>query len=387
MTYASGITLAYRYTYTAAGYKKTLTYPDGTVVSYTQALNGELSEVNLPGEGSVSVNDWKWLAPKQITLPGGTVQQFGQDGLLSLTSLAVKNPGQQSVLSLSNSYGKVRELSSRSIDSASTNYTYDTEQRLTQVSGSSTENYTLDAVSNRLTQGGGSGWVYDANHRLLSQGDTAYAYDNAGNLIKKTVGSSGGAGSITQFKYDGLNRLIEVQDGAGTRLAQYGYDPQGRRLWKEVNSVRTYFLYSDEGLIAEANSTGSVTTQYGWKPDGTWGTDPLFIKTSIGSGPSANVGYAYFHNDHLGTPLRATDKAGNVVWSASYAAFGQATLSTGNQILMNLRLPGQYFDAESGLHYNWHRIYDPLLGRYITEDPVGIEAGVNFNQLHRSVWA
>jgi RHS repeat-associated protein len=72
--------------------------------------------------------------------------------------------------------------------------------------------------------------------------------------------------------------------------------------------------------------------------------------------------------DKLGTPLVLTDSAGNVVWRASYDAFGSATVSV-STVTSNLRLPGQYFDAESGLHYNWHRYYDPTTGTYLSRDP------------------
>jgi RHS repeat-associated protein len=72
-----------------------------------------------------------------------------------------------------------------------------------------------------------------------------------------------------------------------------------------------------------------------------------------------------------------------VVWSAQYNAFGQATITTPTAtddkpvIESNLRFPGQIEDAETGLYYNWHRYYDPALGRYVTADPIGLVGGVN----------
>ena len=78
----------------------------------------------------------------------------------------------------------------------------------------------------------------------------------------------------------------------------------------------------------------------------------------------------------LNTPQTLTDKTGQIVWSAQYDEFGSAQIaSTGgtsstSSVVWNLRFPGQYFDAETGLHYNFHRYYDPALGRYITEDPI-----------------
>ena len=84
----------------------------------------------------------------------------------------------------------------------------------------------------------------------------------------------------------------------------------------------------------------------------------------------------YYHNDHLGTPQVMTDSVGAVVWEAAYDPFGEATINIG-QITNNLRFPGQYFDAETGLCYNWNRDYNPQLGRYIESDPIGLKGGIN----------
>jgi len=81
------------------------------------------------------------------------------------------------------------------------------------------------------------------------------------------------------------------------------------------------------------------------------------------------------HTDHLNTPRLATDATGAVVWRWNGNAFGD-TAPTGTATL-NLRFPGQLYDAESGLHYNWHRYYDPKIGRYVTSDPVGLAGGLN----------
>jgi RHS repeat-associated protein len=87
--------------------------------------------------------------------------------------------------------------------------------------------------------------------------------------------------------------------------------------------------------------------------------------------------------DHLGTPQEVIDGRSQVVWQATTAAFGQAqvlyaaTLANGKPFEMNLRLPGQVFDAETNLHYNYFRDYDPALGRYTTADPAGLGGGIN----------
>ena len=76
----------------------------------------------------------------------------------------------------------------------------------------------------------------------------------------------------------------------------------------------------------------------------------------------------YYHNDHLGTPHKMTDVNGAVVWSADYRPFGQADVTV-NTVTNNFRFPGQYENEETGLHYNWHRYYDPGIGRYLRADP------------------
>jgi RHS repeat-associated protein len=84
--------------------------------------------------------------------------------------------------------------------------------------------------------------------------------------------------------------------------------------------------------------------------------------------------YYYYHNDHLGTPKKLTDSSGQVVWSAVHEAFGEAHVDVAT-IENNLRFAGQYFDEETGLHYNFHRYYDPTTGRYTQTDPIGFAAG------------
>ncbi len=98
------------------------------------------------------------------------------------------------------------------------------------------------------------------------------------------------------------------------------------------------------------------------------GTQPLAV---IHSGPASAVVY-YIHTDHLNTPQVVSDNQGTVVWRADYDAFGQASVASGSILTLNLRFPGQYFDSETGLHYNYYRDYDPSTGRYIQSDPRGI---------------
>lgn len=87
--------------------------------------------------------------------------------------------------------------------------------------------------------------------------------------------------------------------------------------------------------------------------------------------------YYFYHNDHLGTPQALTDVIGEIVWEASYEAFGKADIDPNSTITNNLRFPGQYFDEETGLHWNWMRYFDPGVGRYLENDPLGLKGGIN----------
>ena len=420
VTYPFGNTLSYGYAYSPAGFKTQLTWPDGTVIGYGYSAHGELETVTIPGEGSISVNQFKWTEPAKVTLPGGSTQERTLDGLLNLEALKVKTPGQQTVLSVANTYGKVQELkqSNRTDTVATASSTkntalqYDSEIRLTQGTadsgsgfGTETETFTLDALGNRIAHSKVSGaWTYDANNRLLQRGTganaTNYVYDEAGNLTRK----SESGGKLTQYTYDTQNRLIELRDGGNNLVARYGYDPLDRRIWKEQYrdalgvalspAKRTTYIYAEEGLIAEAvqdvtlNGDQTVTadgevaieTQYGPRPDGEFTTAMLFIKTKNSNG---GLTVAYFQNDQIGAPMQAIDRAGNIVWSASYNVFGQAVITTPMPtserptISVALRYPGQLEDAESALSYNDHRYYDPNTGRYIQTDPIGLAGGIN----------
>ncbi|STQ89881.1 RHS repeat-associated core domain-containing protein [Iodobacter fluviatilis] len=91
---------------------------------------------------------------------------------------------------------------------------------------------------------------------------------------------------------------------------------------------------------------------------------------------------AYYHVDHLGTPQTLSDENGEIAWSAEYKAWGEAQVVISEAaktagINNPIRFQGQYFDEESGLHYNRHRYYDPEIGRFISSDPIGLMGGFN----------
>ena len=95
---------------------------------------------------------------------------------------------------------------------------------------------------------------------------------------------------------------------------------------------------------------------------------PILAQTVISQSAPSEV-LLYVHTDHLGTPVMMTDEQGQTVWEADAEPFGQTTITAQPGVTLNLRFPGQYFDSETGLHYNYFRDYDPSTGRYMEPDP------------------
>jgi RHS repeat-associated protein len=367
-----GFSLSATTTWNSLGLKSGINYPDGASYTYTYDANNQIATVNLPtGFGSLTWNSYKWLAPSQITLPGGTVRKQDYDNLLRLKTIDVTDPTQNPVMNYQYGYDQVDNITSKTTELGTTGYGYDELDRLiaaTPPTPQTNEVYTYDAVTNRVTDAKVSGpLVYNANNQLISAGSITYDYDANGNTIKQTDANN--AANTRNYVYDTNDRLIEVRNNSNTLIAVYSYDPFGRRLSKDAGTSKTYFFYTDEGLIAEADATGTVNKTYGYAPGSAYMTNPLFMKYG--------VSYYYYQNDHLGTPQKLISQSGQVVWSATYDAFGYATVDTAYTLVNNLRFPGQYYDQETGLHNNWMRYYDPKIGRYVTSDPIALKGGIN----------
>ena len=130
------------------------------------------------------------------------------------------------------------------------------------------------------------------------------------------------------------------------------------------------FIYNQDGLlIGEYQSDGTPIREYVYHDN-----TPAALLDYRDNANSPEV--YWYHTDHLGTPQVVTDQQGNIVWQARYSPFGTAEIQV-SLIDQPLRFPGQYFDEESGLHYNYFRYYDPATGRYLRSDPIGLDGGVN----------
>jgi RHS repeat-associated protein len=360
------VSLSYSYSYYENGDKKAFTGPDGVAYTYLYDGNSQPTQIQFAA-GAITINSYQWQAPSRVTLPGGTVRQHQYDNFLRLKSTAVTDPFQNQAVSHQYDHDLVDNVIARNVGYGLKNYTYDALDRLTKVAKGSTaeEAYTYDGVGNRLTSHNVVGaWNYNANNQLGAFGDVTYTYDDNGNTATKTQGTQ-----TTRFVYGIDDALDEVRDTNGALIAQYYYDPFGRRLWKDVSGIKTYFLYADEGLIGEYDPNGAPQVAYGYLPDSIWGMNPQYMKRG--------ANYYFYQNDQVGTPMQLTATDGAVVWRAHYEAFGKAIIDPGPSITNNLRFPGHYYDEETEHHYNWHRHYDPTTGRYIASDPIGLKGGLD----------
>ncbi len=355
-----------RYSYYGNGLKKTFIGPDGVTYSYSYDAASQITGVYIPDVGHITYSSYTWNRPDEVILPGGSRRTYEYDPLMRVRSITAKDPGWNEVMGYQYSYDKMDNITAKTTEHGPYDYGYDDIYRLTTAENpvQSDEAYSYDGVGNRLTSAAHSDWAYNTNNELQGYDGAVFQYDANGNTIEKNDN-----GQITKFFYNIEDRLVRVENGAGSVVAAYHYDPFGRRLWKEVDGTRTYFVYSDEGLIGEYDSGGLEIRSYGYKPGSTWTTDPLFMK----SGGQ----YYFYQNDHLGTPQKMTAVNGAVVWSAKYSAFGDAAVDLSASITNNLWFAGQYFDEETGIHYNYHRYYDHKLGRYLRKDPIGLGGGIN----------
>jgi RHS repeat-associated protein len=283
-------------------------------------------------------------------------------------SFKEKDSGKNILMNYQYNYDKMDNITDKATEHGDYAYDYDDIYCLIDADNPTLDDeaFAYDPVGNRLTAEGVAGtWTYNSNNELSGYDNVSYDYDANGNMTQKTAGAE-----VTNYFYNIEDRLERVEDNTGTVIALYYYDPFGRRLWKEVGGVRTYFLYAYEGLVGEYDGSGVEIKAYGYAPGSTWTTDPLFMKQGND--------YYFYHNDHLGTPQKLSSTNGAVVWCAKYSSFGEAEVDHSSGVINNLTLPGQYYDQETRLKYNYWRYFDPEVGRYLRSDPIGLDGGINY---------
>ena len=369
-----------KYSYDADGNLSSITYPDNSTVNYSYTGN-QLQKAILPNGEEINWSNYQWNRPGQITFSHAAVQTNNYDALQRPVQIKVVS-NDKTLLKRNYSYDKVSNISHIQTENNSSSYQYDQLDRLTQVKPDSeateqqAESYSYDAIGNRTGSAQQSGeWQYNNLNQLVKWGDgkqqTSLTYTPNGQLSTEE-----NANKKLSYSYNAAERLSKVSNDNG-ELARYEYDPFGRRISKTVNGETIYYIYSSQGLIAELDQNGKMLVAYGWIPGSNWGANPLWQANLDENQTLKNTSYYYLITDHIGTPQLAINSKGEQSWKINSDAFGNTKLDTNNQITMNLRFPGQYYDAETGLSYNYFRNYDAKTGRYIQSDPIGLAGGVN----------
>jgi RHS repeat-associated protein len=373
---SGALTLVTRYSYNTNGRLATLTYPSGKVVRLSYN-NGQVTQLDSNRSPLLSSIHYQPFGPlKDWTFGNGvkTSRSFDLDGRLINYDLG----GRSRQLSYDDAgritgytdtdlnhdqgftYDELGRLTGYTDPTTQVSYRYDANgNRTQQLDGVQSKNFNLEGSSNRLLS------ITDNNLQALKN----YSYDAAGHLISD--GSN-------QFTYDGRGRLVQAAN-AGLGVEQYLINGLGQRVAKiadmRLKSGRTaqaitYFIYDEAGhLMGEYDRSGRPIQETVWLGD-------MPVAVLIG-----NSRY-FIYADHINTPRAVSDKTGKVVWRWDSEAFGTTAANEdpdkdGKIFTFNLRLPGQYYDKGTGLHYNYFRDYDPSIGRYIQSDPIGLAGGIN----------
>ncbi len=366
-------------------------------LAFTHDLNGNRLTLNDGLTGTTQYIYNSLNQPESVTHASGSGAAFAYDAVHRRTQTAYSNGttavrqfnaasqvtaidhqlGASVFSSFGYSYDAFENLDGATLDrtaagiSKTLSYGYDALNRLNQATRPETglpdETFGYDAVGNRLTRDGQMGnSIFDGANRLLEDGLFTYSYDNNGNRTSRT---DKGSGAVTEYAYDADDRLIRIEEkpdavSPPTQTTTYRYDGFGRRIQKDVDGVVTSYIYDGKNIVLEFDGGGSLLARYSHGLDV---DEPLVMERG---------GMAYFyHRDALGSVTELTDSTGTVAQAYVYDAYGgiQATSLLENPFTFT----GREFDTESGLYYYRARYYDPAAGRFVNEDPIGLEGGIN----------
>jgi RHS repeat-associated protein len=383
----TGITgnLTTSYTYDAAQREATITYPSGTLVTYTHDAMGEVTKVTAkPPSGTAttvaSSIAYEPFGPvKSLTFGNGLAGAYGYDldyrnttrkdsatgvtiqnltyGYYANNSVQTITDAVNAANSQSMTYDAKDNLASATSGTGgygSLSFQFDSNNNIQQqIANGTTTNYYMTAHTDRLAH-------YDSNGS-----STIVAHTPAGNINTLTVGST----TLETFNYNLANQLSGTS--TASQMTSYAYDLLGRRLTKTGTATATtgyQYDINNNNLLEEKDSSGTTRVDYVYLNNAPIGTVQV----------SPNKVY-FVHTDRLGTPDAVTDSTKAVQWSGTYQPFGFT--STGvSGIVQNLRLPGQEWDLEAGTNHNGFRDYATMLTRYVQTDPIGLAGGMNTYQ-------
>ncbi len=362
------------YTYTPADALASVTFNADTTITYFRDGAGRIASARLTVRGASSdlltqvtyggmgpVNDYR-VGPsaKEVALSYDTNYRL-TDISSAAFNLHQKWDGAGRLAAIGPAIG---------VPTPDETYGYDGASRLNSVVGAAgtIEGYTYSKAGDRLSKTGSGlatgAYSYATGTHLLTQtGTSSRTYD--GNGATATLATAGDEWALT---YDGMSRLVEARR-SGALVGAYRYNAMGQRVWKQAGAVVTRFVFDEQGhLLAEL--TGSNVRVYAWMDDRP-------IATVDNTATSSTV--AYIYADDLDTPRSVAGDDGVVrwTWAKNGNPFGEQKPVSKDGYVLNLRLPGQYQDAETGFLYNGFRYYDPTAGRYLTADPLGLAAGVS----------
>lgn len=393
------------YIYSEDGLLERLRYPTGLVIRYHYTDDGFITRVT--GRYEIGEDKSKFTIAHNIRFNPKTgnvtklkfgnglklQRSFDDSQRIEKYELSQGNTPLKSSIYERDEAGNVTAIARLNSDE-SVRYGYDEQQRLifeqkgTDLASQKTISYGYDAVNNRTrreidAQFKSYHYAPMAN-RLDAVNRKTFTYDVRGNLIHDAKGKR-------RFDYDVNNRMMAFFKD-GKLKASYDYNAFGQRIRKTVrkpseneNSYKTlHFAYAPNGALLSEFGRNS-DKQRRFARDYVWlGAMPLAqIERKVRpDGTTRSAKISYIHTDHLSAPYAASNDNGEIVWQWNRDAFGQGQADRdvdgdGENTVIRLRFPGQYFDRESGLFYNHFRDYDPKLGRYIQSDPIGLRGGIN----------
>ncbi|MDR6672827.1 RHS repeat-associated core domain-containing protein [Xanthomonas sp. 1678] len=383
-TASDGTLLSFVDAYDATGRISSRTYPDGSIVNYAYGPQGRVSalSVDMLSFGVETLVEDVTYAP----FGPATGWSYGNGRALSRTfdssyrAKSIRDAGNGGIdVGLSyDASGRLVGLGYAAGTAQRATLDYDGVGRLAHfrdgATGVSIESYSYDAVGNRsglLTAAGNQAYSYQANtNRLSSIAGQARSYDSSGNTT--SIG-----GTSKEFIYNDAGRMSESKSGGAVR-GSYVYNGHGQQVKRTTASGAVHRLYDPAGhWLGDFDGAGQAIQQAIWLDD-----QPVGLLQ--GSSASTNR-LKYVEADHLGSPRVVIDPAQDKAvwkWDLMGESFGVSPPNEdpdmdGAGFSLDMRYPGQLYDSASGLNQNAFRDYDPVSGRYIQSDPIGLDGGIS----------